>query len=1121
MGSIIAIWRIVVRRAFANWKMLGVLAVGILVAATLLASAPVYSRTMNDLGLTYSVQEQLPGGPGTSVQVRGMPVGDEGAAMREAVGERIDDRLGWFSDETHRFDRLGALAITDPGDEPIDGGPGGWLQSVTAYDQHVTVLEGRLPELPGPGEPVEVAIHPEAASTASLEVGDSIELHERLDDCEQRVIPGDMPTLSPCPDETPTVHVRFSVEAEVVGMIEPADEDDPFWLGGLNPYFGIQRSLPATGPWVPLWTAPGAVAGPFAEQFPGYTADMRWNVFADAEAITQANYERAYSDIAAIRAELETANAIVGSPLASLLERVSREQDYQQTPLTVLLLQVAAIALFYVVIVSSIVVDRQALEIALLRSRGAGLRQVLTVYLFEGLIIGVPILLAAPFLAAAATALAGYLPVFEPVSGGELLPVAIPPLAFGMAAIGVVLSLVALAVPAFIVARRSSVSQRRAEARPSPSIVQRYYLDLILAAFAGLLLWELNERGSAFEPSPTGGLTSDPILLASPALMIVAAAALILRFYPLFLRWVARLVTPAAGVSLASGLWQVVRSPGQYTRLTLLVMMAVAVGTFAASYSSTAERSYQDRADFEAGADLRAMDTEAAGARDLGVKEAEMAELPGADQVSIGHRADIQTGTTGAQAQSVEMLAVDPLPMSDIIYTRDDYADEPVTSLLMNLQGAPEYSGIELPAETETVSVWVNSIADRDNITLWARVRDDEGRTEHYELGKLESQGWTQLEANIRDGAGRALEEPVSLTGLIFTEPPNRFNTSPEPLYLADLAATDGTGEETLLEAFDGSRDWSPLPSLSGSRDEFEFTPEAAREGDSGGEFHFREGVQDERRALHPVDGSVPLLALASRGFLAQTGTSVGSIVHMRVGEVLVPTRIVGTYDLFPTLSAQAGPSIVYNRDQLMSWVNPFTLSSSAQVHPREMWFGLEDGASATELDQALREPPHGAQILSNREEAITEVEQNPLIAAGGSGILQLSFIAVLVLVAGALLLSLWAAVQRRRVEFAVMRAMGVSRGQILRQLAIEYALVGVLGVVVGAYLGQLVGRQMLSFLDVTADGRPVEPSFILQTDWGFVLGGALVVLLVFVVALGVAVRVLGRIADAQALRSE
>src|SRR5690606_12122050 len=139
---------------------------------------------------------------------------------------------------------------------------------------------------------------------------------------------------------------------------------------------------------------------------------------------------------------------------------------------------------------------------------------------------------------------------------------------------------------------------------------------------------------------------------------------------------------------------------------------------------------------------------------------------------------------------------------------------------------------------------------------------------------------------------------------------------------------------------------------------------------------------------------------------------------------------------------------------------------------------------------------------IVDRESELETLRRNPLISAGGAGILYIAFGAVLLLVGAALLVSLWVSVQRRRTEFAVMRALGLSRGQVIRLLAFEYAIVAILGLGVGAYLGRLVGERMLSFLNVDEDGRTAEPSFILQTDWLMVLAGAAVVLLVFAFAL-------------------
>ncbi|MDZ7729669.1 MAG: FtsX-like permease family protein [Dehalococcoidia bacterium] len=725
MRSLLPIWNLVTRRAASNRLLLSVLALGVLIASILLASAPIYARTMSDLGLTFSIREELPSGPGTRVIVRDVPISEAGDPLREAVSGRVQDRIGWFTRATELFERTGPIPVGKPGEERPANGPAVQLQSLTGWEPHVAVTDGALPSGFDSEGRLEVAIDPQSAEFMELQPGDPIELRESIDDCEQAIVEGDgMPTLSPCPDGTPTLAFDYTIPAVVSGIVQPLDPESEFWIAGLNQYFRFQRNSPIANPTFSAWIEPGTFTGEFAERYPGYAVDVTWNAYANPEAINQATLDRARVDLDGLRIETQSVDGITASPVANVLDRFATESSYRQAPLTILLLQVAAIALFYVALAAGVVVDRQSPEIALLRSRGASIRQVLTVYMLEGLIIGVPVLLLAPFIAAALTSVIGLLPVFEDVSGGELLPATVTPAAFGYAAIGVGLSLLAVLVPAFVIARRSAVAQRRVEARPGKPFFQRFYLDFVLVGFAALLLWELNERGSAFQPSPTGGVSSDPVLLASPALIIVAGAALLMRFVPIIMRLLGRLVVPAAGASLAGAFWQLVRSPGQYMRLAILLMMAIAVGTFAASYSSTADRSYRDRANFQAGVDLRGLNmSRFTNLGSIPEAEEQIANAEGVDDASMVLRTDASPATSGAAGRSIDVLGVDPEAVAPMLYTRDDFADESIESLLFGLRGQPAYEGIELPANTSSLSIWAHTAEPRESVTFWARPR--------------------------------------------------------------------------------------------------------------------------------------------------------------------------------------------------------------------------------------------------------------------------------------------------------------------------------------------------------------------------------------------------------------
>ncbi len=1100
--------------------MLAVLALGVLVAATLLSAAPVYARTMADLGLTFTIREELQQTPTIRVNFQDVALGTtQGAEFRASIERRIAERVGWFRQSQSLSLRAGRFTIEGDNTPESALPPLGQLQSLTGYEDHVRVVDGRLPAPTQPGDAIEVTLSARAAEVAALVPGDQFLLRETFDTCEREIPSLDRPPPPPC---TPTAALAFTIPATLVGIVEPLDPADVFWMVTAESYFAPFVLVSELGPILPMFTAEETLLEHLGALYPSYRATTSWHVSANPEMLTRTNFERAREDILGLGADVLPIGGFAHSPLTQTLEGFRRSANYQQGPLMILLLQIAAIALFYVGLISAIIVERQADEIALLRSRGASIRQVLTVYLLEGAIVGVPMVLLAPLLAAAATALLGLTPVFSDVSEGDLLPVAIPPLSFLLATVGVVLSLLALLLPAFIVARRGALAQRRVDTRPGVSIIQRYYLDLVLAGFAGLLLWELRERGSAFEPSPTGGVTTDPILLAAPALIILAAAALVLRFYPLVLRIGARVFVPRSGTTVALGLWQVIRSPGQYTRLALLLMMAIAVVTYAASYSTTAERSYRDRADFRAGVDIRAQ--EAGAVKFQGTTQAldqHLTEIPGVERASMVVRGRANLAGAGRSMREVQVLGVDPAQAGAMLWSREDFARGTLSELLAPLDGPGKLRGVPLPGDPHFISLWVNAAESRPDMNLWARVRDAEDRHALLELGNLEQVGWRELRAPVKAQYGAKLTAPITVVAIVVTEPSNRFNTSTAPLYVDDLAAVDADGKVTVVEEFEGALPWAPLPTRAPTADEFETSSDDVHAGRQSGKLAFRLGMSGDQRGIYPQDVIVPLPIVVSDTFVSSTGLGPGARLFLQAGPAIIPVVVRDTFSLFPTLESRQGPAVVFNRDQLMSWLNAFTYSGRNPLQPDEAWFTLEAGADREAFLETITGPGFGMGSITDREQEFRSIEQNPLIAAGGSGILFVAFMGVLILVAAALLVSLWVAVTRRRVEFAILRAMGISRGQIFRLLALEYALVAIVGVVVGTYLGLVVGRQMLSFLDVTETGDRVEPSFVLQTEWSVVAGGAGAVAVVFAAALLIAVRVLSRTSDAQALRTE
>lgn len=1117
------ILRLALWRSGTGRGLLAVVGLGVLVAATLLASAPIYARSMADLGLTYTIREDLAGGPGTRVQLRTALQLDEAKALRGALEQRVDERTGWFRSSQARHIRLGWFPMGTPGDAGRTGAPLGQPQSLSGYETHVRVVTGRLPAATGAGGPIEVAMSTRAAALAGgLRPGTQLELLASFDNC-QRDIPTELfpPPPPPCPI---TATATFTLSATLVGIIEPDDAADPFWVGGAADYFDAKSvQIEKAGPVLPLFADEHALLDELGTRLPGYRATFAWNILAAPERLTRGNSARARDEVEGLLGEVESIGGFGYSPLKDTLQAFGRSADYQQVPLTVLLLEITGIAVFYVAIVAATVVERQAGEIALLRGRGSSVLQIVVLYVLQGLSVGLPALIAAPFLAAGMTALLGLTPPFEGISSGELLPVTVVPEAFGLAALGVAFSLVALVLPAAFSATRQVMTVRRAESRPGRSFVQRYFLDLGLAAAAALLLLELRERGSVFTPSSTGGVSTDPLLLAAPALAVAGAAALVLRFYPLVLRLIERAGRRALGAATTLSLAQAVRNPGQYTRLALLLMMAIAVGTFAASYSASAERSYEDRANYEAGADLRAV-------RDVNITRASpppgeveqtIRDLDGVRDASGVIRMKGALGVPGQSLSNLQILALQP-SVAGLLQFRGDFAEGSAEEVLAPLAGFnASLIGRKLPGDPAQIGLWVRSPETLPALTVYASVRDAKGVTFTLPLGDLagDVRNWTFVAGPVVRLGPRPVE-PLVLLGFSFSTA--AFQRNIPALFVDDASVIDANGTRTVVEDFEADAGWTPYPLRTSVPDSLALVGEGAHRGSGALRYSFSPESTSTNRGFYLAGLLTPLPVVVSDSFVAATGTGPGGMTLLDLGgDILVPVRVAGTLHLFPTASSREGPVVLFNRDQVMAWADMESRGIGQGLSVNEAWIALQPGADEKRLEGQLLGPSFTFDHTVSRKEALAEAKSNPLVAASGSGILSLAFGAVLLLVLAAMLVSLITAVRRRRVELAVVRAIGLSRADLVRMLALEYAAVFLVGVGAGVALGLFVSGEMLSFLEVTEAGDRVEPSFVLVTRWPLLAAGVAVLAVVFALALGVVGRAAARRSAAEALRGD
>ena len=324
------------------------------------------------------------------------------------------------------------------------------------------------------------------------------------------------------------------IQIRVVGLVRPIDYNDRYW-GVRRDHFHVPvEKTDAFAFFAPRSTLIDAMAGYMPElraRLEAYARVDRSAFVADEAGIAAIRFRAAFESIAK---EIERTR--VETEIVNVLKSYETKEFFSSIPLLVLTLQIVGIVLFYLVLVSTMVVDRQSSEVALLKSRGAGMGHIMSISTIEGLLLVALAMGVGPIVAREAIAFLGYSPAFEGLTGGARLSVELTGEVYIYAAIGATLSFIALIWPAWRSNRSTVVHHARSTSRPEDKpVFQRYYLDLVVVAVGALLFFQLQESGSLVTEDLFGGLQQDPLLLIAPAVFVVTVAVLFLRLFPLLL----------------------------------------------------------------------------------------------------------------------------------------------------------------------------------------------------------------------------------------------------------------------------------------------------------------------------------------------------------------------------------------------------------------------------------------------------------------------------------------------------------------------------------------------------------------------------------------------------------
>lgn len=540
----------------------------------------------------------------------------------------------------------------------------GFLSDV---ESHVEILDGQVAQ-------------PAATASEPLDVLVSLKLVE-----ETGVQPGEEYVVY---SEDPLqASGKVQQEVRIAGVWRALDPAEDYWF--------YQQSA-----FDQVLLLPEPSYAQFAADTKGEVGLAVWSLAFDGQGLQTSEVDELVGRILTVEKEaaarLDSLD-LARSPKEKLLD-FRRTVQFLTISMYVVGVPVIGLVMYFISLVSGMLVSRQRNEVAILRSRGTTTGQVTGIYLFEGLIVGTAATVCGVLLGERLAQVMGWTRSFLVLEQRPLLNTTLSwaNLRYGLVAL--VASLLASMGPAISAARATIVTYKQELARTLRApLWQRAYLDLLLVLPALYGYYLLRQRGTISFLEAEGQADSpfsNPYLFLVPILFVFGLALLTIRTYPWVMRLLAWLANAWHGSVPVLALRHLARSVRQYVGPLLLLVLTLSLAVLTASMAQTLDAHARERSYYEVGSDFRLVEmgesTERQGgdgegeSADAGKEEAEGPAwlfLPVSEHLRIpGVRAAARvwekevTAKLAAGNVKAQFMGVDRIDFGQVAFFRQDYA---------------------------------------------------------------------------------------------------------------------------------------------------------------------------------------------------------------------------------------------------------------------------------------------------------------------------------------------------------------------------------------------------------------------------------------------------------------
>jgi putative ABC transport system permease protein len=779
--------QIVTRKLANNLWMVLCLLLGSILAVGMVCSIPIYSDGILQRMLTKDLEQAqqttaiYPGYIAFENYVYNVDVGDT-TQFRATMVQKINDMASkmpnkpLLSSEYIGISNLYHEIAYEQKSVKYSFGLGGQ----TGFQDHITIVKGRMFQANAADGVIEVIANAAALSASGMVMDREYELHSY----RQK-------------DDAPAL-----MKVKIVGLYETKGTQDVYWYQRIYNYnttlmmdMDQLAQISNTVPEMPLYVQKVYAAFDY-HQFSIKTVRALENVCKEG-----VDYSIGFPRTTKFT-----------STFQNVIQGYAKRSAELKLTLQVMIVPILLMLIFYIFMVSQLKVRNETSVISVLESRGAGKSQIMLLYLLESFVLGIITLAVGPPLGYYMVRIIGSANGFLEFVNRKALTVSLDSQAMMYGLVAVCLIIVTTLLPVLQWSGVSIVQQKQKKSRLGKApFWQRFFLDIVLI---GISLYSLNRLKAQLNLQKSLGLAGtesnlDFLLFLASTLFILGSGLLLLRLHPLILRLLAFIGRRFWSPVLYLSFHQIGRSSGQSQFLMIFLILALSIGLFNANAARTINRNMEDNINCGTGADIRLReywqpldkngtpivqsDTSTAEPQEEFFYEPDFARFSAIDGVAHAARVyqtnDVKV-TYNRQTVATSLMAIDPYDFAQTAWNRSN----------MNRYTMNEYMNVM----TKQPRAVILSSNMRDKLGLQV---GDTIIFRLYESDNVEGvivafiDTWPGYQSLSYDKDGKVVEKTLVIASL-----QNVLANSPVKPYQVWLKKADGVSDKDLYSAIETTR---------------------------------------------------------------------------------------------------------------------------------------------------------------------------------------------------------------------------------------------------------------------------------------------------------------------------